>query len=55
MNPQKWNPPCHILNGMKITIDIADMELADAMRFAKANTKRDEVLTAVLEFNRRGN
>ena len=38
---------------MKTTIDIPDKELKDAMRFTKATTKREAVVTALKEFNRR--
>jgi hypothetical protein len=40
---------------MKTTVNIPDGELADAMRFtnAKAKTKREAIVTAILEFNRR--
>jgi Arc/MetJ family transcription regulator len=38
---------------MKTTIDIPDKELADAMKFTGARTKREAVLTALVEFNRR--
>jgi Arc/MetJ family transcription regulator len=38
---------------MKTTIDIPENELRDAMRFAKAATKREAVLAALEEFNRR--
>lgn len=38
---------------MKTTIDIPDKELADAMKFTGAKTKREAVLTALVEFNRR--
>ncbi len=38
---------------MKTTIDIPDKELADAMRFTKARTKREAVVTALHDFNRR--
>ena len=38
---------------MKTTIDIPEKELRDALRFAKAKTKRQAVLTALEEFNRR--
>ena len=38
---------------MKTTIDIPENELRDAMRFAKATTKRHAVVTAIAEFNRR--
>ena len=38
---------------MKTTIDIPEMALADAMRFTKARTKKDAVVTALEDFNRR--
>jgi Arc/MetJ family transcription regulator len=38
---------------MKTTIDIPDKLLADVMRHTKASTKREAVLAALEEFNRR--
>ena len=38
---------------MKTTIDIPNEELADAMRFTRAKTKREAVVTALSDFNRR--
>lgn len=38
---------------MKTTIDIPDAALADAMRFTGAKTKREAVVKALEEFNRR--
>jgi Arc/MetJ family transcription regulator len=38
---------------MKTTIDIPDRELQDAMRFLKADTKREAVVAALRDFNRR--
>jgi hypothetical protein len=38
---------------MKTTIDIPERELKDAMRFTKAKTKREAVVTVLEEFNRR--
>jgi len=38
---------------MKTTIDIPDKELADAIRFTRARTKREAVVIALAEFNRR--
>jgi Arc/MetJ family transcription regulator len=38
---------------MKTTVDIPDDELADAMRFTRARTKREAIVTAIAEFNRR--
>ena len=37
---------------MKTTVDIPDKTLRDAMRFARAKTKREAVVTALEEFNR---
>ena len=38
---------------MKTTIDIPENELADAMRFMNAKSKREAVVAALREFNRR--
>jgi hypothetical protein len=38
---------------MKTTVDIPDRELADAMRFTRARNKREAIVTAIMEFNRR--
>ncbi len=38
---------------MKTTIDIPDSALADAMRYTGAKTKREAVVKALEEFNRR--
>ena len=38
---------------MKTTVDIPDNDLADAMRFTRAKTKRQAIVTAIQEFNRR--
>ena len=38
---------------MKTTVDIPDVELADAIRFTRARTKREAIVTAVTEFNHR--
>jgi hypothetical protein len=38
---------------MKTTIDIPDDELRDAMRFTRATTKREAIVTILEEFNRR--
>ena len=38
---------------MKTTVDIPDNELEDAMRFTRARTKREAIVTAITEFNRR--
>jgi Arc/MetJ family transcription regulator len=38
---------------MKTTVDIPEKELKDAMRFAGAKTKREAVVAALEEFNRR--
>ncbi len=38
---------------MKTTIDIPQDELEDAMRFTQARTKREAVVTAIVDFNQR--
>jgi hypothetical protein len=38
---------------LKTTVDIPDAELADAIRFTRARTKREAIVTAVADFNRR--
>jgi hypothetical protein len=38
---------------MKTTIDIPDAELRDAIRFTRAKTKREAVVRALEDFNRR--
>ncbi len=38
---------------MKTSLDIPEDELKDAMRFAKAKTKREAIVTAVKDSNRR--
>ena len=38
---------------MKTTIDIPENELSDVIRFTGATTKREAVVTAIAEFNRR--
>ncbi|MXY39872.1 MAG: DUF2191 domain-containing protein [Rhodospirillaceae bacterium] len=38
---------------MKTTVDIPDRELEDAVRFTKARTKREAVVGAIADFNRR--
>jgi len=38
---------------MKTTIDIPDNDLADAMRFTGAKTKREAIVTAIQDFNLR--
>lgn len=38
---------------MKTTIDIPDKELHDAMRYTGARNKREAVVTALIDYNRR--
>ena len=38
---------------MKTSVEIPDIELEDAMRFTKATTKREAIVTAITEFNAR--
>jgi len=38
---------------MKTTVDIPDLQLAEAMRHTGATTKREAIVTAISDFNRR--
>ena len=38
---------------MKTTVDIPDDELKDVLRFTRAKTKRDAIVAAIVDFNRR--
>lgn len=38
---------------MKTTVDIPDDELREVMRHTRATTKREAIVTAIAEFNRR--
>ena len=38
---------------MKTTVDIPEGELQDAMRFTRARTKREAIVTAIVDFNER--
>ena len=38
---------------MKTTIDTPEKELSDVIRFARAKTKREAVVSAIADFNRR--
>ena len=38
---------------MKTTVDIPESDLADAMRFTRAKTKREAIVTAIQDFNLR--
>ena len=38
---------------MKTTVDIPDKLLAEAMRHTRAKTKREAIVTAIEDFNRR--
>jgi len=38
---------------MKTTVDIPEKALSDAMRFAGAKTKREAIVTAIEDYNRR--
>ena len=38
---------------MKTTVDIPDGELEDAMRFTRARSKREAIVTAIVDFNER--
>ena len=38
---------------MKTTVDIPNRELEDAIRFTRARTKREAIVTAIADFNHR--
>ena len=38
---------------MKTSVDIPEKELRDAIRFTRAKTKREAIVTALKDFNRR--
>ena len=38
---------------MKTTVDFPERELGDVMRFTRAKTKREAIVTVIEEFNRR--
>jgi hypothetical protein len=38
---------------MKTTVDIPESELQDVIRFTRARTKREAIVTAITDFNRR--
>ena len=38
---------------MKTTVNIPENELRDAIRFSGAKTKREAIVTAIADFNRR--
>jgi Arc/MetJ family transcription regulator len=38
---------------MKTTVDIPERVLAEAMRFTRAKTKREAIVTAIEDYNRR--
>ena len=48
-----WNPETPRLYGMKTTLDIPENELREAIRHTGAKTKREAVVIALSEFNRR--
>jgi Arc/MetJ family transcription regulator len=47
------NPELARLDGMKTTVNIPEDELAEAIRHTGAKTKREAVVIALSEFNRR--
>ena len=47
------NPELAKLDGMKTTLDIPEAELKEAIRHTGAKTKREAVVIALADFNRR--
>lgn len=52
-DPLIRNPNLLRLDGMKTTLDIPEKELEEAIRHTGAKTKREAVVIALSEFNRR--
>jgi hypothetical protein len=52
-DPLPKNPKSFKLDGMKTTLDIPENELEEAIRHTGARTKREAVVIALSEFNRR--
>jgi len=48
-----WNPGELRLDGMKTTVDIPEKELREAIQNTGAKTKREAVVIALSELNRR--
>ena len=51
--PVDWNPIFTYFRSMKTTLDIPSDELEELIRHTKAKTKREAVVRAVVDFNRR--
>lgn len=49
----EWIPFLTHASRVKTTIDIPDKELKEVMKFTGAKTKREAVVVAVADFNRR--
>lgn len=49
----EWDSTSHYGGIMKTTVDIPESDLADAMRFTRAKTKREAIVAAIQDFNRR--
>jgi len=48
-----WNPTGAKFDGMKTTVDIPEDQLEEAIRHTGAKTKREAVVIALADFNRR--
>lgn len=44
---------CARLDSVKTTVDIPEEALEEAIRLTKAKTKKQAIVTAIIEFNRR--
>lgn len=49
----KMDSKSQVFGILKTTVDIPEKELEDAMRFTKAKTKREAIVAAIVDFNRR--
>jgi hypothetical protein len=48
-----WQCRKHYVGTMKTTVDIPDAEIEALMRFTRAATKREAIVTAIADYNRR--
>ena len=48
-----WNPMRYHVGVMKTTVDIPEKALAEAMRHSGATTKKEAIVTAIADYNRR--
>lgn len=50
---RKWDSMNNSLRSMRTTVEVPDDELAAVMRFTQAATRREAIVTAIADYNRR--